>query len=182
MRMVIEPMLSVEELMELEDSIREELNENLTAALTRMNRSGDLEVFLQLLGMEHLIRQGSGYKVLKNGKIVVVGQSDIKAKELLSIAGKLGLEKGRFELHLSYEDAKSYNFRKLQWQPTYSLVMVGPMPHSGSGKGNYSSIISALESEEGYPPVVRLGSNGLKITKSDFKMKLEEALAGHLIA
>ena len=60
--------------------------------------------------------------------------------------------------------------------------MVGPMPHSGSGKGNYSSIISALESEEGYPPVVRLGSNGLKITKSDFKMKLEEALAGHLIA
>lgn len=61
-------MLSVEELMELEDSIREELNENLTAALTRMNRSGDLEVFLQLLGMEHLIRQGSGYKVLKMGR------------------------------------------------------------------------------------------------------------------
>lgn len=51
-----------------------------------------------------------------------------------------------------------------------------------SGKGDYGSVISALESEDGYPPVVRLGSNGLKITKSDFRAKLEEMIQLRKIA
>ena len=48
------------------------------------------------------------------------------------------------------------------------------MPHSGSGKGDSGSIIAALESEAGYPPVVRLGSSGLKVTKSGFGAKMME--------
>lgn len=175
-------MLNVEELFELEESIKEELDDHLTAALSRMNRSGQLEEFLRLLGMEHLLQRESGYEVYKTGKIVVIGQSDVKPEALLSIAKQLGLDKNRFELHLDYEDAKTFNFHKMQWQPTYSLLMVGPMPHSGSGKGDYGSIISALESEDGYPPVVILGSNGLKITKSDFKSKLEEMIQQRKIA
>lgn len=175
-------MLSVEELFELEDNIREELDDHLAAALASLNRSGQLEELLQLLGMEHLLEKETGYEVYKTGKIVVIGRSDVKAEVLLSIAKKLGLNKSRFELHLEYDDAKDFNFRKMQWQPTYSLIMVGPMPHSGSGKGDYSSIISAIESEDGYPPVVRLGSNGLKITKTDFRAKLEEMMKMRKIA
>lgn len=112
----------------------------------------------------------------KTGKIVVISYSDVKSEVLLSIAKQLGLDKNRFELHLGYDDAKTFNFHKMQWQSIYSLLMVGPMPHSGSSKGDYGSIISALEAGEGYPPVVRLGSNGLKITKSDFKSKLEKMI------
>lgn len=175
-------MLNVEELFELEDSIKEELDDYLPAALSRMNRSGQLEDFLKLLGMEHLLQRESGYEVYKTGKIIVIGQSDVKPDILLVTAKKLGLDKSRFEFYLNYEDAKTFNFRKMQWQPGYSLVMVGPMPHSGAGKGDYSSIISALETDEGYPPVVRLGSNGLKITKSDFRSKLEEMIAAKKIA
>ena len=134
-------MLNVEELLELEENIKEELDDHLTAALSKMNRSGQLEDFLRQLGMEHLLQKESGYEVYKTGKIVVIGQSDVKPEVLLSI-----------------------------------LLIVGPMPHSGSGKGGYGSVISALESEDGYPPVVRLGSNGLKITKSDFRAKLEEMI------
>lgn len=85
-------------------------------------------------------------------------------------------------MYLEYEDAKKFNFQKMQWQLTYSLLMVGPMPHSGSGKGDYGSIISALELEDGYPPVVRLESNGLKITKSDFRAKLSEMIETKKIA
>lgn len=175
-------MLNVEELFELEENIKEELDDHLTAALSRMNRSGQLEDFLRLLGMEHLIQKESGYEVYKTGKIVVIGQSDVKPEVLLSIAKQLGLDKKRFELYLEYEDAKNFNFQKMQWQPTYSLLMVGPMPHSGSSKGDYGSIISALESEDGYPPVVRLGTNGLKITKSNFRVKLEEMIQLRKIA
>lgn len=175
-------MLNVEELFELEDNIKEELDDHLTAALSRMNRSGQLEEFLRLLGMEYLLQKESGYEVYKTGKIVVIGQSDVKPEVLLSIAKQLGLDKNRFELYLEYEAAKKFNFQKMQWQPTYSLLMVGPMPHSGFGKGDYGSIISALESEDGYPPVVRLGTNGLKITKSDFKAKLSEMIETKKIA
>ena len=45
-------MLSVEELFELEDNIREELDDHLTAALASLNRSGQLEELLQLLGIQ----------------------------------------------------------------------------------------------------------------------------------
>lgn len=169
-------MLNVEELFELEDNIKEELDDHLTAALSRMNRSEQLEEFLRMLGMEHLMQKEKRYEVYKSGKIVVIGQSDVKPDALLSVAKQLGLDKNRFELYLDYEDAKAFNFLKMQWQPTYSLLMVGPMPHSGISKGDYGSIIAALEAEEGYPPVVRLGSNGLKITKSDFRAKLTEMI------
>lgn len=60
--------------------------------------------------------------------------------------------------------------------------MVGPMPHSTESKGDYSSVISAIENEEGYPPVIRMGKNTLKITKSDFREKLENAIKDQLIA
>lgn len=175
-------MLSVEELCELEEDIREELDDYLTAAIANLNRSGQLEDLLHLLGMEHLLKKENAYEVYKTGKIVVIGQSEVKAEVLLGIAKKLGLAKDRFELHLDYYDAKDFNFKKMQWQPSYSLIMVGPMPHSGSGKGDYGSVISAIETEEGFPPVVRLGTNDLKITKSDFKSKLEEMIQARKIA
>jgi len=175
-------MLSVEELYELEDAIKEELEEKLISVLTQLNTTGRLEELLELFGMLHLLEKESGYQVHKTGKIIVIGYSDVKAEALLSVAKKLGIDKKRFEFYLDYEDAKTFNFRKMQWQPSYSLIMVGPMPHSGAGKGYGSSIISTLENEDGYPPVVRLGSNSLKITKSDFKAKLEEMIELQKIA
>ena len=51
------------------------------------------------------------------------------------------------------------------------------------GKENASSIISAMEGKAGYPPVVRLGTNGLKISKTDFKNKLQESIdTGKIVA
>lgn len=108
-------MLNVGELLELEENIKEELDDHLTAAISRMNRSGQLEDFPRLLGMEHLLQKESGYEVYKKGKIVVIGQSDVKPEVLLSIAKQLGLDKERFELYLEYEDAKKFNFQKMQW-------------------------------------------------------------------
>ncbi len=175
-------MLCVEELLELEEALKPELDDNLTAILTKLNRTNQLDTFLQLLGMEHLLHTDPGYEVYKTGKIIVIGQSEVKENVLLAIAKKLGLEKSRFDFYLEYDDAKTFNFKKMQWNSTYTAVLVGPMGHSGAGKGDYSSVISAIESEDGYPPVIRLGSNGLKITKSDFKNKLEELMKSGKIA
>ena len=159
-----------------------ELDDHLPGALSMLNRTGELEIFLKMLGMEYLLQKQSDYQVYPTGKIIVSGQSDVKANVLLSIAKRLGLDKNRFELYLDYEDAKTFNFKKMYYKPQYALVMVGPMPHSGVGKGDSGSIIAALENDEGYPPVVRLGSNGLKITKTDFKNKLDEMILSKEIA
>ena len=65
-------MLNVEELFELEENIKEELDDYLTAAFSRMNRSGELEDFLRLLGMEHLLRKESNViKIGNNYKYIM---------------------------------------------------------------------------------------------------------------
>ena len=105
-------MLNTEELLELEDSIREELEDHLLEVLAKLNRTEQLEDLLQLLGMEYLLEKDSSYQVYKTGKIVVIGQSDVPAESLLAIAKKLNIDKNRFELYLDYEDAKLSTFKK----------------------------------------------------------------------
>lgn len=91
-------MLDVEELIHLENSIRDELDNNLTTVLTNLNRCGQLEEFLRLLGMEYLLKNDGGYHTFKNGKIIIIGQSKVKANVILKIAQELGIDKNRFEL------------------------------------------------------------------------------------
>lgn len=174
-------MLGVEELVELEDAIRENLGDHLPETLARLNRTGQLEDFLRLLKLETLLEKKSKYQSYKTGKIIVIGQSEVKPDVFYAIAKKLGIDKDRLELYLDYKAAKKFDFKKLQWQPSYSLIMVGPMPHSGEEKGEFGSIIAAVEQTDGYPPVVRLGTNELKITKSNFRSKLQEMIESHSI-
>ncbi len=175
-------MLSTEDLLELEDAVREYLDEHLTETLVRLNRTGELDSFLKLMRREDLLYKEIGYRVYSTGKVIVIGQSEVKQDVFYAVAKKLGLTKERLELYLDYKDVKNLNLKKLQWQPQYAVIMVGPMPHSGEEKGEHGSIIAALEGTEGYPPVVRLGSNELKITKSNFRNKLQEMMADGVIA
>ena len=82
-----------------------------------------------------------------------------------------------FEFCLDYEDAQKYDFRKMQYAPQYRLILVGPMPHSGYGKGESRSIISEIEKSDAYPRVERLMSGQeLKITKSNFREMLQRLI------
>ena len=175
-------MLNYNEISELESAIMQELPEKLLPALTRLNRTGELETLLKLLDLKELLDSDDEYEVYNTGKIVVIGQSDVKAEVLLTIAGKAGIDKSRLELYLDYHDAKKLDLRRMQWNPTYSVILAGPMPHSGASKGDYSSVLAAIENEPGYPPVVRLGETSLKITKSQFQKKMEELLEARIIA
>ena len=175
-------MLSIEQLEDLDERLKYELDEHLTQILTRLNREGRLDELLEILGLSDLLKSEPMYTCFDNGKIVVLGESNVAEAVLLSIAKALGLDKKRFEFHLGYDEAKMFDGRKMQWNPAYSLVLVGPMPHSGTSKDDASSVITALENTEGYPPVIRLGSNSLKISKSDFRAKLTEAMQKKLIA
>ncbi len=175
-------MLEQEELVELEEALQEQFG-GLTNILATLNLGeGHLAQFLAFLGRSDLLGADDGYKPLKSGKIIVVGQSSVKERVLCGAAKELGLPADRFEFRLGYEAGKTYSFANTCYNIHYSLIMVGPMPHSGADMDEYSSVIAALEKGEGYPPVIRMGTNGLKITKTDFINKLQDALKRNIIA
>lgn len=169
--------LAIEELSVLEDEIISVLPDRITAILSKLNRSGRLEELLELLGMEDLLEREQEFYSYKEGKIVVVGGTDVKEEVLLSIAKNLGIDKSRFEFCLDYKQIQKFDFRRMQYAPQYRIVLFGPTPHSGHGKGDSSSIIAELEKSPAYPRVERLVSGSeLKITKSNFREMLERLI------
>lgn len=175
-------MLELNELLELEEVIRDVLNEDLERILIELNRTGELETFLRLLGMHDYLGTEAEGKCNRDGKIIVIGQSEVGKDKLAAVVKKMGIAKDRFEFLLDYKDAKTFDFRKTQWSSKYSYILVGPMPHSGVANGEYGSIISAIESEAGYPLVVKMGTDGLKITKTSFRYTLKYLLTEKKIA
>ncbi len=157
----------------------EEIIDTVTEKIYLANRTGELEKLLSNWGLSSLIKNDAPssddfYDTHKDGTIVVIGDSQVKEHDLLGIVKSLGLDKDRFEFCLDHERIKTYQFSKMQYNPNYRLVIVGPMPHSTTGKGDSRSTISELENGSGYPKVIRLGSNELKITKTNFKQALQE--------
>ena len=174
-------LLDAQQLMVLEESILQELPDKLSLILTRLNRAGELDKALTLWELDHLLYKNSGWNTEKNGKIVIFGDSHVKPEQLLSVAQECGISKERIECHLSYDAAKRFDPRTLQYNPDYSLVLFGPVPHSGKATGDNGSIIEGFRSLEGMPPVETMGTNELKITKSSFLIALKQALGNGFI-
>ena len=162
-------MLGIEELDDLLDEIRQKV--------IYANRTGTLNDLLVKLDLTEFCENQSDYKTEKNGKIVVIGRSEVDKEKLLEIAHKMKINEKRFEFHLEYKDGKNYQYEKLHFDTKYRVIMFGPVPHKTEGNGDYGSIIARLEHETGYPRVVRLQSNeALKITKSNFKNALKDLI------
>lgn len=156
----------------------EEVIDKITAKITLANRMGELEDLLEQWGMSSLVQKQQIYETEKNGKIVVIGESEAKENVLQGVVKSLGLEKDRFVFCLSYEKAKTYQYSKLRYNPNYRVVMFGPVPHSSTGKNDSSSVIVEMQNKEGYPRVEVLSSNNaVKITKSNFKESLEKLIS-----
>ncbi len=170
--------LSADELFSVENKISFQLKDRMRETLIRLNQAGKIESLLELLGIQN---QYGELTVAKSSKILVIGQSEVKVKVFQHIAKAMGMDKARFEFCLEYKKAKGYNFRHLQYSDKYALVIVGPMPHSTRDKGDFSSVIARMEHEEGYPPIMRTGSNSLSLSKSSFEQALKTALAEGVI-
>lgn len=160
----------------------EEVIDVITQKIILANRLGTLKNLLQQWGFDNLLNSDSVYETNKAGKIVVIGQTEVKLNILEGIIKSLHLDKNRFEFCLDYNDSKTFNYKKLQYAPNYRVVMVGPIPHSSVGKNNSSSVIAEMKNKEGYPRVEILNdSNELKITKSSFRSTLEKLIKENYI-
>ena len=117
-----------------------------------------------------------------DGKILIIGETNCKVKDLQGIFNAMGL-RGRVECHTDYEDIQRYQFNNLMYNHKYRLIIVGPMPHSTYGKDEFSSIITRMENTEGFPCVRRaIANGGLKITKTNIKQILQEELESGFLA
>ena len=170
-------MYGYKELNELQSIVNETVvhKNKLQEIVIFLNRTEQLDDFLEMLGIP-----SNNYNS-KKGKIVVIGASKVSKKCLLSVAEELGLSKERFEFCLDYNKAKKFNFKKLLYNHNYSLIMIGPMPHSSSEKNDFSSVLKYLHDTPGFPPVIGLGLPTLKITKNIFQKALEDLIARNII-
>lgn len=160
----------------------EEVIEKVTAKITLANRSGELEQLLVEWGLSDCVSKTSAYKTEKDGKIVVIGASEVKENVLCGIIKNFGIDKNRFEFCLDYDKAKTYQYNKLRYNPNYRVVIFGPVPHSSIGKCDSSSVIAEMKNHEGYPRVeVLSGNNAVKITKSNFKDTLNRLIKENYI-
>jgi hypothetical protein len=143
-------------------------------------KQGNLEGYLDSIGMIDLLppdEEELVYDTLPDGKILIFGDSQLNAREIYGCLKEYGLAKERIELHLGYEEAKKYNFRKLQYNPNYRLILFGPIPHSGLGKEDSTSIITNLQNTDGYPKIISLSDgHKLKMTKSNLKSAIEQQI------
>lgn len=169
-----------------------EFYEILTQASLQLHRNlkdaydnGQLEGYLNQIGMAELVpsKEDSYYDTLPEGNIIMIGASSVKTNDIYGIFKTHGLSKDRVELVLDYKEAEKYQYKKMQYNPNYRLVLFGPVPHSTKENSGSSSILAELENEEGYPKVVRLtdSNNQLKITKTNLKNALQKEIkSGYL--
>ena len=74
-----------------------------------------------------------------------------------------------------YDKITNLDFRKFRYSDKYAAIIVGPMPHSVKGKGDYSSGLEMLKNEPGYPDVFEcVTSEKLKVTRTSINKALQE--------
>lgn len=170
--------LSSVELSELQDQIVNRLPDEILAILVKLNRTGRLKEWLDMMNMSDLLQGEDEFYSYKQGKIVVIGGTKVREDVLLGVAKKLGIEKSRFEFCLDYNQIQKYDFKKMQYAPQYRVILFGPSPHSGRGKRESGSIIAELEHSNAYPRVIRMQvhNDELKITKSNFEETLKQLI------
>lgn len=165
--------------------IMAESSYRLHKEIRKAYKDDDLENYLSSIGMKDIYpiqEEKLLYDTDPEGKILIVGQSMIKENQVYGCMKNLGIEKDRVEMYLDYNEAKTISFENTLYNPNYRLILFGPMPHSGKSKKDKSSIITQIESGDGYPKVIRLtDSHGLKITKTSLKEAVEEQIdSGYL--
>ncbi|MDU6784198.1 hypothetical protein [uncultured Peptoniphilus sp.] len=163
------------------NSIIAEAISRITSELIKDQTDEQFCILLEKFGLNNLIPESAPYffDTQKNGNIIMFGDSQIKMREIYGCLKAFGISKDRFE-HIPYEKVTNYNFRNLEYNNNYRLILIGPMPHSAKGMGDNNSIIEWLTNNKNIAKT-RTFEN-LKVTKSSFKDVIREEIeSGYLL-
>lgn len=109
--------------------------------------------------------------ITNRNKILVIGDSRVKMKDLLGVIKDLRIDVDKVEFKLGYEKASGIDLETLRYSNKYTDILMGPIPHKVKGLDSSTYFISEIENnQEEYPNLIKLiDSNALKITKTSFK-------------
>ena len=156
---------------ELKD-ISKQIYDALPAAIQMLNRCGQIDELLDLLGINNSASNYNNY--IRKGRILVLGALDTSEENIRKIGERYKISRKRFEIVSEYDDCASFDYKNLQYSKKYCMIMFGPQPHKGKNIGDNSSGIAAVEKHDFYPPSIRVGH--LKITKSSFEAALRQCI------
>lgn len=162
------------------NSIIAEAISRITNKFMMVQSDEQLCMLLEDYGLGDLIPSTLPYffDTQRNGNIIMFGDSNIKRNVIDGILKSLGIDKKRFE-HIPYEEVTNYDFKQLEYNNNYRLILVGPMPHSAKGMGDNNSVIEYLKNNKHIAKVVEL--DNLKITKTSFKEAIQKEIeSGYL--
>lgn len=168
--------LDVEELERVFDAVRQRL--------CVANQDGTLGMLLKHMGLEHVLNGDDIYRTdeARRGDIIVLGDPRVEVRHLQGVAKDIGIAKERIRF-LDFDEAQKYDISLWQYSQTIAAILCGPLPHKGTGMGDATSMVVALETGEGYPPVKRMqSSTGLKLTKSSFRTALCELVVEGIVS
>lgn len=167
-------MLNQQEMTNLKEKLK--IRSGIVAEkLDAANREGKLFQFLRSMGIEDYIPEEVNPR--SRGKLLILGVTKIKKTVILAIAKKFSIPKNKIEFCDDYDSAKRYNTWKLRYNMNYAAVIVGAVPHSTYGAGDYGSMVEAMKSIPGFPPVYFNEA----ITKSSFEALLKYISANNII-
>lgn len=156
---------------------RGDLNDVLlkfTQEINEANANGTVDDFARKHGLDISAQEDIGFDK-KRAKILIIGELVVDRETLRKVLRQNGIDEERVEVEGEYDDASNYCWEKLRFNRDYSDVIVGPQPHKTTGAGDRSSVISVIESQEGYPNTIRAGLDGeLKLTKSSLDAALKK--------
>ncbi len=164
-----------------------DLMDEITHRFTVANADGTLKDLLDKLGWGSLLKsEAEPFFTFENGKILVIGEQTVSIEHLRMIVKKLGLNVDRFEFVLDYYKAQTYEYKKLEYNANYRAVLVGAVPHSTTGTGQSSNLLTEMESHpDKYPRIIalRTKSGELRITENGFKRAVQQLLTeGYMAA
>ncbi len=157
------------------------VNQHIMKSMFDAQKLGTVDEYLATIGLHTILdKYRAGDQQLhfnKKGKILICGGTKVKEAQIQGIAKYLNINQDRLECILDYEKTKKIDFRKVQYNTDYCLILFGAVPHKTVSTDGYGSVISAVQNNDGYPPVVVVGKEyEPKITKSNLKKVLEKAL------
>jgi hypothetical protein len=170
-------MLQPEDIAFLSEKIAEDFLDNSVEITTRLLAQNELENFLRLIGRNDLITEAidSREPIIKSKKIAIFGERPNGCSEsnLKEAARMVGLEDTScLEFHLDYKDAKKADFERYRNNSDYCAIFIGAIPHSCKSKGDYGSVLSMLQHEQGFPAVIELrdSTGKLKLSTSTLQV------------
>jgi len=117
-------------------------------------------------------------------RIWVVGALQAKWEHLLGIGKSYGLAPKLFK-HVGYDELRTRSLIQML-DPLKDIgVLLGPIPHSVSDLGDYSSLATMLRRESGMLVIelrAQSSSQELKISKSSFRSGLDRLLADAVVS